>query len=95
MTRRMKPANPPSRLVPAILMTVIAGVGFATLMVRLETTREGYRLSGLREEIAKLEDERRSLHLRVAELSSHERLRSLASHYRLAPPHQGQVVMVR
>ncbi len=94
MKARIKPAKPPSRLVPAILAALVAGVGFATLMVRLETTREGYRLSGLRGEIARLEDERRSLRLKVAELSSHERLGSLAGHYRLAPPHPGQVVMV-
>jgi cell division protein FtsL len=63
-------------------------------MIRLETTREGYRLSALNEEIAHLENENRTLQLKVAELSSHDRLRALAQNYHLAPPARGQVVMV-
>ncbi len=58
-------------------------VGFATLMIRLEVTQEGYRLSALRSDIARLEDQNRKLRLSAAQLSSHERLRSLASRYRL------------
>lgn len=94
MNRRIQPTRRPSKVVPAILMISIAILGFATLMTRLETTREGYRLSALNAEITHLEDQNRSLQLKVAELSSHERLRSLAAGYHLAPPARGQVVMV-
>jgi cell division protein FtsL len=94
MTRRPRPTRPPSRLVPALLAIAIAVVGFATLIIRLETTREGYRLSALRAEIAKLEDEHRALRLKVAELGSHDRLRALAPGLHLGPPMQGQVVMM-
>ena len=61
-------------------------VGFATLMIRLEVTQEGYRLSKLHDDIAKLEDENRGLRLTAAQLSSHDRLRALAPKYHLAPP---------
>ena len=94
MNRRIRPTKPPSKLVPAILMISIAILGFATLMIRLETTREGYRLSALNGEIAQLEDQNRTLRLKTAQFSSHERLRSLAANYHLAPPAHGQVVMV-
>jgi cell division protein FtsL len=94
MNRRLRPTKPPSKLVPAVLMIAIAILGFATLMIRLEITREGYRLSALNEEIAHLEDENRTLRLKAAQLSSHERLRALAANYHLAPPARGQVVMV-
>jgi len=94
MNQRIRPTKPPSRLAPAILMIAIAILGFTTLMIRLEITREGYRLSALNDEIAHLADENRSLRLKVAELSSHERLRSLAAGYHLAPPARGQVVQV-
>jgi cell division protein FtsL len=94
MSRRLRPTRPASKLVPAILMIAIAILGFTTLMIRLETTREGYRLSALSAEIANLETENRTLRLRVAELSSHDRLRSLAAGYHLAPPARGQVVQV-
>ena len=94
MSRRAKPSKTPSKLLPAILAVLIAAVGFATLMVRLEVTREGYRLSTLREDIAKLQDENRRLRLTSAELSSHQRLRMLAAQYHLAPPGRGQVVML-
>jgi len=73
-------------------MIGIAVLGFATLMIRLETTREGYRLSALREDILRLEDENRTLQLKVAELSSHERLRTLAADFNLGPPQKGQIV---
>ena len=44
MSARVKPTQRPSRAVPAVLGALIAVVGFATLMIRLEVTREGYRL---------------------------------------------------
>ena len=94
MSPRPKPSKTPSKIVPAILAVMVAAVGFATLMVRLEVTREGYRLSALRTDIAKLQDENRRLRLASAELSSHERLRTLATKYHLAPPERGQVVML-
>ncbi len=94
MTRRPRPrpTRPPSRLVPAVLAIAIAAVGFSMLMVRLEAIREGYRLSALRLEIAKLLDEHRVLRLKTAELSSHERLRALAPEFHLGPPAHGQMV---
>ena len=94
MNQRIRPTRRASRLAPAILMLAIAILGFTTLMIRLETTREGYRLSPLNEEIGQLEDQNRSLRLKVAQLSSHQRLRSLAPAYHLAPPTRGQVVQV-
>jgi cell division protein FtsL len=95
MNQRIRPSRAPSKLAPAVLLIGIAMVGFATLMTRLEATREGYRLSALNDEIAHLEDENRSLRLKVAELSSHQRLRSRAAGYHLGPPAPGQVVQVR
>jgi cell division protein FtsL len=94
MSARPRPAKPPSKLVPALLCAMIAIVGFVTLMVRLEATREGYSISALRAENAKLEDENRYLWLTQAQLSSHERLRQLAVKYNLAPPTPGQIIMV-
>ncbi|HEY6420309.1 MAG TPA: hypothetical protein VIX59_15035 [Candidatus Binataceae bacterium] len=94
VSRRTVPARPPSRVVPAILVVAIAAVGFVTLMIRLEATREGYRLSTVSADIAKLQDENRALRLQAAQLSSHARLRTLAAQYRLAPAERGQVVMM-
>jgi cell division protein FtsL len=94
MSARVKPTRRPSKAAPAILGVLIAMVGFATLMMRLEGTREGYRISALHEEIARLQDENRELRLTAAQLSSHERLRALAPQYHLAPPGRGQVVMI-
>lgn len=94
MSARIKPARRPSRAVPAVLGALIAVVGFATLMIRLEVTREGYRLPALHDEIARLQDENRELRLTAAQLSSHDRLRALAPQYHLAPPGRGQVVML-
>jgi len=94
MKVRPKPTRRPSKLVPAVLGMLIAAVGFTTLMVRLELTREGYRLSALHEEIARLQDTNRGLRLEAAQLSSQERLRALAPRYHLAPPGRGQVVML-
>ncbi len=67
---------------------------FATLMVRLATMREGYRLSELRAQIADLKESNRTLRLKVAELTAHDRLRALAVKYRMTPPARGQVVVV-
>jgi cell division protein FtsL len=78
-----------------MLLIGIAILGFTTLMTRLEATREGYRLSALNDEIAHLEDQNRSLQLKAAELSSHQRLRSRAAAYHLGPPASGQVVQMR
>jgi len=94
MNQRIRPSAAPSKLVPGILLVGIAIVGFTTLMTRLEATREGYRLSALNDEIAHLQDQNRSLRLKVAELSSHQRLRSRAAGYHLGPPAPGQVVLV-
>lgn len=94
MSRRARPANPPSALLAGVMMVAVAALGFTTLMIRLEATREGYRLSALREDIAGLENQNRTLRLKAAELGSHERLRALAPRYHLAPPANGQVVML-
>ena len=94
MSPRVKPTRRPSKMVPTVLGGLIAIVGFATLMTRLQMTTEGYRLSALHDEIAKLQDENRALQLTAAQLSSHERLRALAPQYHLAPPGRGQVVML-
>lgn len=92
--RRPSPVRKRSRLIPAILAAALVAAGFATLLIRLEVTQEGYRLSALQAEIAKLEDQNRSLRLQAAELSSHERLRALAPKYGLEPVRSGQVVMM-
>lgn len=94
MSTRVKPTRRPSRAVPAVLGALIAIVGFTTLMIRLEVTREGYSLSKLHDDIAKLQNENRELRLTAAQLSSHERLRALAPQYHLAQPGRGQVVML-
>ena len=94
MSARVKPTRRPSKAVPLVLGALIALVGFATLMTRLEVTREGYRISALHDEIAKLQDENRQLRLTAAQLSSHDRLRALAPQFHLAQPGRGQVVML-
>lgn len=94
MNRRPKPTAKPSRLLPALLGIAIVAAGFATLMVRLEVTQEGYRLSALRINIHNLEDSNQRLKLEAAELSSHGRLRALAARYKLQPPAPGSVMMM-
>jgi len=89
---RVKPARPPSRLLQAVLAMSIIALGFATLMVRLEVTQEGYRLSALRADNLKLEEDNRNLRLGVAEIASRERLRALAPRFNLGPPAPGQVM---
>lgn len=94
MSRRPSPVTRRPRLVPALLMIAIAAVGFFTLLVRLEVTREGYRISSVRTQISRLENQNRILRVKVAELSSRSRLRALAPKYHLAPPRDGQVVLL-
>ncbi len=92
--RHPSPVRKRSRLIPAVLATALVAAGFATLLIRLEVTQEGYRLSALQAEVTKLEEQNRSLHLQAAELSSHARLRALAVKYGLEPVRSGQVVMM-
>ncbi len=77
-----------------MLVVGLAIVGFATLMIRLEVTQEGYRLSELRVENRDLEERNRKLKLEVAELTSHERLRGIATKDGLGPPPAGHVVVL-
>jgi len=91
---RFKPVERPSRVMMAIFAAVTIALGFITLLVRLEVVQEGYRLSGLREEIAELQEKNRSLKVEVAQLGSRERLRALAAKYRMTAPARGQVVVV-
>jgi len=92
---RPKPSRQPSQLVPALLVAALAAVGFATVLVRLEITREGYRIGELRREISQLENARQRLKLEFAQLSAHSRLRELAPRYGLRPATRGQVVTKR
>ncbi|HVN90861.1 MAG TPA: cell division protein FtsL [Candidatus Binataceae bacterium] len=94
LKRRPQPAAKPSKLLPALLVVGLAIVGFATLMIRLEVTQEGYRLSELRVENRDLEERNRKLKLEVAELTSHERLRGIATKDGLGPPPAGHVVVL-
>lgn len=89
---RIKPSRPPARLLRALLAVGVIALGFATLMVRLEATQEGYRISTLRSDNLKLEEHNRDLRLAVAELASRERLRALAPKFNLGLPAPGQVV---
>jgi len=94
LKRRPQPAVKPSKLLPALLGVGLAVVGFTTLMIRLEVTQEGYRLSELRAENRDLEERQRKLKLAVAELTSHERLRGIAIKDGLGPPPVGHVVVL-
>ena len=91
---RLRPARPPSRWLTAVLAAALVVTGFATLMIRLGITQEGYRLSELRGEVARLQESNRALKLQVAEYSSHQRLRALAAKFNMGPPARGQVVVV-
>jgi hypothetical protein len=91
---RVRPSRPPSRLLQAIAAVGVIALGFATLMVRLEVTQEGYRLSTLRSDNFKLEEDNRNLRLGVAQVASRDRLRALAPKFNLGPPAPGQVVML-
>lgn len=92
--RRPKAAPKPSKVVPALLGIGLVTVGFAALIVRLEVTQEGYRLSSLRAERRQLEEHNRRLRLEVAQLSSHERLHAIAVRDGLGPPPPGHVVII-
>ncbi len=92
--RKVKPAQAPHRLLQVLLGVALVAAIFAILMVRLGVMREGYRLSALRAQIDQLQENNRTLRLRVAELTSHDRLRALAAKFRMAPPARGQVVVV-
>jgi cell division protein FtsL len=92
MKRKVSPVTKPSKMVPATLAALVVIAGFATLMVRLEATQEGYRLSSLQSEIRTLAVENQRLRLDAAQLSSHERLRALAAKHGMRPPGRGQVV---
>jgi cell division protein FtsL len=94
MSRRVRPIQPASKIVPAILALTIVAIGFAMLRVRLEVTAEGYRLSQLQSDIEQEQERNRRLRLQVAELSSHQELRAMAAKYHLAAPQRGQVVIV-
>ena len=96
--RKLKPRTRPverrSKVWPTLLGVATVATGFGTLMVRLEVTQEGYRLSTLREERRDLEVNNRRLKLEVAELSAHERLRAIATRDGLGPPPAGHVVII-
>jgi cell division protein FtsL len=95
MKRRPKRSAKPAKLLPALMAGAVVLLGFAMLMVRLEVIQEGYRLSALRLDVEKLQQENQRLRLEAAELNSYQRLRSLAPKYGLGPPAPGQVVMMR
>jgi cell division protein FtsL len=95
LKRRAKSSAQPAWLIPALLVSAAVVLGFALLMVRLEVTQEGYRISSLRVEVQKLQQENQHLRLEAAELSSYQRLRSLAPKYGLHAPAPGQVVIIR
>lgn len=94
MSRRPQPSARPSKLIAALLGVAIVVAGFATLMIRLEVTQEGYRLSALQVEVRQLEEQNQRLKLQAAELSSRARLRSLAPKYGLEPAARGRVVLM-
>jgi cell division protein FtsL len=94
MKRRVRPSRPPSRLLQSTLALTIVTLGFVTLMVRLEVTEEGYRLSTLESKLAQEREANRRLRLEAAELGSLPRLRALAVKYGLSSPERGQVVMI-
>ncbi len=93
MSRRVSPVKKPLRLVPTLLVAAIVVIVFTMLMIRLDVTEEGYRLSQLQSAIEQQQGQNRRLRLQVAELGSHRRLRALAAKYHLAAPQRGQVVM--
>ncbi|MGH7948496.1 MAG: cell division protein FtsL [Candidatus Binataceae bacterium] len=95
MSSRPQPSHRPSKLLATFLVVALAAVGFATVLVRLEITREGYRIAELRREISRLENEGQRLKLEYAQLSAHSRLREAAQRYGLRPATRGQVVTVR
>ncbi len=93
MSRRVSPVKKPLRLLPTLLVAAIVVIVFTMLMIRLDVTEEGYRLSQLQNAIEQQQGQNRRLRLQVAELGSHQRLRELAARYHLGAPQRGQVVM--
>jgi cell division protein FtsL len=75
-----------------LLTLALVTLAFATLMVRLDVTQEGYRISGLRVEMRALDLENQRLRLEAAQLSSRRRLRTLAVKYGLSAPGRGRLV---
>lgn len=92
---RTRPVVRRAKFWPVMLGVAIVAAGFGSLMVRLEVTQEGYRLSALRQERRDLEVRNRQLRLTVAELSARQRLRAIAAKDGLGPPPAGHVVIVR
>jgi len=80
--------------VPGLLGLAVVAAGFGSLMIRLEVTQEGYRLSELRAERGALQAHNGQLRLEVAELSSHEQLRKVAVRDGLGPPAAGQTMVL-
>ncbi|MGH7865603.1 MAG: cell division protein FtsL [Candidatus Binataceae bacterium] len=95
MNTRPLPSRQPSKLAPTLLVVALAAAGFATVLVRLQITREGYRIAELRAEISQLENDSQRLKLEFAQLSAHSRLRELARRYELRPFTRGQVAAAR
>ena len=82
-------------MIPALLAVAIVAAGFATLMVRLEVTQEGYRLSALRLEMRNLEDENQRLKLEVGRtFFTCTSARAGAPNTGCGPPAPGHVVMM-
>ena len=93
MKRRVSPVKKAPPLLPWMLVIAIVVIVFTMLMIRLEVTEEGYRLSQLQNAIEQQQEQNRGLRLQVAELGSHRRLRALAAKYHLSAPQRGAVVM--
>jgi hypothetical protein len=69
-------------------LVLLTGVLFPSVA----NTMAGYKLEALRAENRRLLEERRSLELREAELTSPDRLQLLAQHRHMVAPQNGQVV---
>ncbi len=72
----------------ALAVMLLTGV----LGPRLANTLAGYKLEALRVENRRLIDERRTLDLQEAELTSPQRLEELAQHQNMVVPQSNQVV---
>jgi len=93
--KRKAQAGALARMTTYGLALAMVGAVFAMLMVRLEVTQEGYRLSALKIQVRQFDDENQRLRLQEAELKSHQRLRLLAARYGMGPPVPGRVMVVR
>jgi cell division protein FtsL len=94
VSRKARPPLLP-KIITGLLAAAVIGAGFAMLIVRLEVTGEGYRLSAVKIQVRQLDDENQRLRLQEAQLESHQRLRALAVHYHMGPPAPGHVMVVR